>query len=295
MKKQPYSHGKLLINNTFSSDESTEKWIREKQFLKYEKTEFQLDKKSRKRNKLYCFDYEPENCSVIMKVSQISSHYKLGRKINLFLTSLFKDYNYRSYISSIRLQQAGVDTIMPVAYWTFRSSLLNRKSYLLYRKVESELTVFELCKHILKSEVTNRDVLIETIANRCVGIVKKIHAANIRHDDPHGNNILTDISRKNLAQLSVEDIVNSRFTLIDNDRCTLANPATPAVKRFFDLKCLVRFRICELPQKELLRLYLGEEYRACWWRVFGFWNSGGFSFRKRLARISEIRHSRSNQ
>lgn len=282
MKKQSYSYGKLLINNAFSANELTEKWIQGKQFLKFEKTQFQLDKKSRKRNKLYCFDYEPENCSVIMKVSQISQHYKLGRKINLFLTSLFKDYNYRGYISSLRLQQAGVDTIMPIAYWTSKSSLLNRKSYLLYQKVESELTVFELCKYILQSEVPNKNVLVETIANRCVGIVKKIHAANIRHDDPHGNNILTDLDRQNLAQLSVEDIVNTRFTLIDNDRCTLANTVTPALKRFFDLKCLVRFRICELPQQELLRLYLGRDYRPCWWRVFSFWNSGGFSIRKRL-------------
>lgn len=285
MKKQSYSYGKLLINNAFLYDGSTEEWIRGKQFLKYEKTQFRLDKKSRKRNKLYCFDYEPENCSVIMKVSQISQHYRLGRKINLFLTSLYKDYNYRSCISSIRLQQAGVDTIMPIAYWTFGSSLLNRKSYLLYQKVESELTVFELCKHILQSEMTNKDMLIETIANRCAGIVKKIHAANIRHDDPHGNNILTDLGPQNLAQLGVEDILNARFTLIDNDRCTLARPLTPALKRFFDLKCLVRFRICELSQQDLLRLYLGEEYRACWWRVFCFWDSGGFSIRKRLTRI----------
>lgn len=286
MKKQSYPHGKLLTNKAFSSYLLTEKWIQQKQFLKYENVQFQLGKKGRKRNQLYCFDYEPESCNVVMKVSQISQHYKLGRKINLFLTSLFKDYNHRSYVGSVQLQQAGVDTIMPIAYWTFKSSFLKRKSYLLYQKVESHLTVNDLCKHILQSKVKNKDILIETIASQCADIVKKVHAANVRHDDPHGHNILTNFRSPDLTLLNVEKIINTKFTLIDNDRCTLAHTATPPpLKRFFDLKCLVRFRICELPKQKLLRLYLGDEYRACWWHVFSFWDSGGFNIRKRLSSL----------
>ncbi len=256
MKQQSYPHGKVLINDAFSSSRLTEKWIQGEQFLEYEKAQFQLGKKSRKRNRLYCFDYEPENCSVVMKVSQISRHYKFSRKINLFLTGLFKDYNYRSYIGSLRLKQAGIDTIKPIAHWTFRSSWLNRKSYLLYQKVESELTVSELCRHILQSGRKNRDVLIEAIANRCVEIVRKIHAGNIRHDDPHDRNILTDLTHQDIAKLSVEDIMKARFTLIDNDRCTFSRTVNPSLKRFFDIKCLARFSICEIPKQELLRLYL---------------------------------------
>ena len=283
MNKKTYPHGKFLINEASPSYKQTEKWIREKQFLKYEKTQLRLGKKSRKRNQLYCFDYEPDYCSVVLKVSQISQHYKLGRKINLFFTNLFKDYNHRSYVASIRLQQAGIDTIRPIAYWTFKTSWLNCKSYLLYRKVESDLTVSELCKKISQSEATNKDFLIETIANRCVGIVKKMHAANIRHDDPHGGNILTDLNYQDITKLGVEDIMNSRFTLIDNDRCTFACAVIPALKQFFDLKCLVRFRICDLPQQELLRLYLGGKYRMYWWHILSFWDSGGFSIRKRIS------------
>ena len=157
-----------------------------------------------------------------------------------------------------------VDTISPIAYWTFKSSWLNRKSYLLYRKVESEHTVFELCKHFLQSSIQNKEILIETIANRCIDLVKNIHAANIRHDDPHGGNILTDINRSHIHRLRVDDIMKARLTLIDNDRCTLSRTANPIIKRFFDLKDLARFRICELPQQELLRMYLGKEYRTCW-------------------------------
>ena len=282
MNKQLYPHGKFLINRAIPSCSLTEEWIQERQFLKYETAQLQLDKKSRKRNRLYCFDYEPANYSVIMKVSQISPHYKLARKVNLFITGLFKDYNYRSYIGSLRLQQAGVDTIKPIAYWTFKSSWLNRKSYLLYEKVESELTVSELCRHILQYRGEDKDVLIETIANRCVEIVKKIHAGNVRHDDPHDRNILTDLARQDIAKLSVEDIMKAKFTLIDNDRCTLSRTVSPMLKRFFDIKCLARFRICEIPQQELLRLYLKEDYRAYWWHVLNFWNSGGFNFHKKI-------------
>ena len=260
----------------------TEEWIREKQFLKYEIAQFQLDTKSRKRNRLYSFDYEPADCRVIMKVSQISRHYKLARRVNLYFTSLFKDYNYRSYLGSLRLQQAGVDTIKPIAYWTFRSSWLHRRSYLLYQKVESELTVSELCRHILRSGRGDRDVLIEAIANRCVGIVRKIHAGNIRHDDPHDRNILTDLTHQDIAELSVEDIMKAKFTLIDNDRCTFSRTVSPLLKRFFDIKCLARFSICEIPKQELLRRYLKEDYRTYWRHVLNFWNSGGFNFHKKI-------------
>ena len=289
MKKQSYPHGNFLINNCFPSYKLTEKWIREKQFLKYETAQLQLGKKSRKRNQLYCFDYEPANCSVVMKVSQISPHYKFARKVDLFITNLFKDYNHRSYIGSLRLQQAGVDTIKPVAYWTFKSSLLNRKSYLLYKKVESELTVSELCKHILQSKEEDKDILIEAIADRCVGIVKKIHAGNVRHDDPHDRNILTDLTRRDIAELSVESIAKARFTLIDNDRCTLSRTVNPVLKRFFDIKCLVRFSICEIPKQELLRLYLKEDYRTYWWHVLNFWRTGGFNLHKRLNFVKLLR------
>ena len=234
---------------------------------------------------MYCFKHEPTNYNVIMKVSEINKHYKLGRKINLFLTSLFKDYNCRSYIGSLRLQQEGVDTIMPIAYWTFRASWLNHKSYLLYQKVESDLTVHELCRLILQSKATDKTILIKMIANRCVDLVKKIHAANVRHDDPHGNNILTNLNRQNVTELNVKDIVRARFTLIDNDRCTLSYAANPMLKQFFDLRCLVRFNICEIPRQELLRLYLGEEYRTHWAHVLNFWDSGGFSINRRIKHV----------
>lgn len=282
MSKQFYSHGKFLINRAMPSCHMTEEWIQEKQFLEYEIDQFQLDTKSRKRNRLYSFDYEPANCRVIMKVSQISRHYKLARRVNLYFTSLFKDYNYRSYIGSLRLQQAGIDTIKPIAYWTFRSSWLKRRSYLLYQKVESELTVSELCRHILQSGGDGGDVLIEAIANRCVEIVRNIHAGNIRHDDPHDRNILTDLRHQDIAELSVEDIMKAKFTLIDNDRCTFSRTVSPSLKRFFDIKCLARFSICEIPKQELLRLYLKEDYRTYWSHVLSFWNSGGFNFHKKI-------------
>lgn len=282
MNKQTYSHGRLLTNEAFPSHRLTEQWIRDKRFLEYETAELLLGKKSRKRNKLYCFHYPPVGCNVIMKVSQISEKYRFRRKVNLFITGLFKDYNYRSYTGSLRLRQANVDTIKPVAYWTFKRSWLNRKSYILYRKVEDELTVTELYTNIVSSDVPNKDELVNTIAVRCVEIVRKIHAANIRHDDPHGGNILTSLNHQDVTEVSTEDIRNARFTLIDNDRCKPARAFPKTLKRFFDLKCLVRFRVCGLSQQKLLELYLGDEYRTSWRYVFGFWRSGGFSIRKRI-------------
>lgn len=282
---QIYSHGKFSTNKSFSGHKSIENWIQEEQFLKYEESEFQLGKKSRKRNQLYCFHSEHTNSSVIMKVSEISKDYKFWRKVDLFITSLFKDYNYNSFIGTTKLQEAGVDTIKPIAYWTHITSWLNRKSYFLYEKVESELTVAELCNEIISTQIRNKNDLINIITERCVEIVQKIHTANIRHDDPHGGNILTNLKYKNINNVSVEDIRSAKFTLIDNDRCTSAHSVTATLKRFYDLKCLIRFNICQIPPRVLLQLYLGNEYRTYWWYVLSFWKSGGFSIKKRINNI----------
>ena len=217
-----------------------------------------------------------------MKVSQISKEYKFWRRVDLFITSLFKDYNYNSYNNSVRLQSAEIDTIIPIAYWTYGFSWFKRKSYFLYEKVEYDITVAELCNKIITSNVQNKNELIEAVTNRCISIVKKIHAANIRHDDPHGGNILTNLKLSTPIKFKVSDIENARFTLIDNDRCTSTRVSVDIVKRFFDLKCLTRFNICQISPQNLLRLYLGKEYTPYWWQVFKFWKSGGFSIKKRL-------------
>ena len=286
MSKLVYSHGELLVNKDLPSYELTEKWIRNKQFLKYELTQLLLKKKGgRKRNRLYCFCHDCVQCDVVMKVSQIDQSYKFWRKVDLFITGLFKDYNYRGYIGSLKMQEAGIDTIEPIAYWTYKPSWFSRKSYLLYKKIESELTVAQLCNKIHFSDIKEKDILIKAVVNRCVSIVRGIHAANIRHDDPHGNNILIDLKDADIAALDEEKINNARFTLIDNDRCTSARIVIPRVKLFFDLKCLARFQICELPPEELLQQYLGEEYRIYWWYVVNFWISGGFKLHKLLCNL----------
>jgi len=220
-----------------------------------------------------------------MKVSEISKDYKFWRKVDLFITSLFKDYNYNSYRGTTKLQEAGVDTIKPIAYWTHKTSWLNHKSYFLYEKVESDLTVAELCNEIISSQVRNKNELINIITERCVEIVQNIHAANIRHDDPHGGNILTNLKYKNINNISVEDIKKAKFTLIDNDRCTFDHTITATLKRFYDLKCLRRFNICQIPQQALLQQYLGNEYKNYWWHVLNFWKSGGFSIKKHINNI----------
>ncbi len=266
-----YAYGKLAVNEDIPHHESIEKWIREAQFLRYETRMLQLGKKSRKRNKLYCFYDEDIGCNAVMKVSEISKKYTLGRRINLYATSLFKDYSYNGYTASMRLIKAGIDTLKPIAYWNYKSSRLHRKSYFLYEKIESGLNVTELCDAIIAGRAGNKNELIDTIADRCIAIVQNVHAANVRHGDPHGGNILTNLERNQVETISVDDVERARFVLIDNDRCQSARALTPVVKRFYDLKCLARFNVCRLPQEDLLRRYLGDDYNAFWGGVLRFW------------------------
>ena len=286
MSKKIYSHGKLLVNQDLASHKLIENWIRNKKFLKYEVSQLLLDRVGGgKRNRLYCFRNEYVQCEVVMKVSHISQSYKFWRKADLIIASYLKDYNYRGYTSSVKLQKVGIDTIEPIAYWTYKPSLLHRKSYFLYKKVKSELTAAQLFDKIIMSDIDDKDLLVKAIVNRCIGIVKNIHTANMRHDDPHGNNILTDIRCGDVAALNERKILSARFTLIDNDRCTTARTVAPSIKKFFDLKCLVRLKICNIPQQDLLRQYLGESYTKYWWYVLNFWKLGGFRIHKQISNL----------
>ncbi len=285
-----YLHGKYITYKGNSYHHSIEKWINKSDFLSFELNDLIIQKKSRKRNKLYCFPLEPVSKKVTMKVSEVSKDYKFWRRINVFITSLFKDYNLNSYKNSIILHAAGVDTIIPIAYWTYQYSWFNYKSYFLYENVDSELTVTELHDHIKTSDLPHKDKLISTISEKHIAIIKSIHSANVRHDDPHGGNILTDIKYADIQNINVCDIENAKFTLIDNDRCTKTRLMIKPLKLFFDIKCLTKFNLKDIPHTEILKKYLGEGYNSIWSKIFIFWMSGGFSIKKRIYYTLNIKH-----
>ena len=285
VKLKVYNNGKFSTYGSTSLQNLLEKWIINNDFLKKEKNTFLLGKKSRKRNNLYGFVLNESNCTVVMKVSEISKEYKFWRRIDLILTNLIKDYNFNSYNHSIHLYESNVPTIKPLAYWTYKPTLFKRKSYFLYEKVESELSVTELYEEIMSSNLGQKDRLMDIVSDKCISIVQSIHMANIRHDDPHGGNILTDIMKENIESLTTEGLAKSKFTLIDNDRCTSALIKAEPIKRFFDIKCLTKFNINKIQQQELLQKYLGDEYNYFWLKVLKFWESGGFSLKNRVYAI----------
>lgn len=225
-----------------------------------------------------------------MKVSQVSKHYKFFRRLNLFITSLLKDYNLNSYRISIKLHESGVETMLPIAYWTYQNSWLDRKTYFLYEKVDSELAVTELLDEIKTSKLSNKKELVDAIADKHMSVIKSIHKAHIRHDDPHGGNILTNIKINQVESLSVIDIDNSQFTLIDNDRGTFTRSLTNTLKTFFDMKCLTKFNIRGISSEEILRKYFDKDFHSSWLLVLKFWKSGGFNIKNRIYYLLKIKH-----
>lgn len=273
MKLNSYEQGRYCVNPNQKNPGLIENWITNCKFQNYEKSSLKLDNKSRKRNKLYTFYSDESDCNVIMKVSEISKDYKFWRKVDLFITSLYKDYNYNSFRGSLALQQAEVDSIIPIAYWTVSRSLFKKKSYFLYKKVESNTSVTQLCSALNSSSHPNKDLLAISIARRCIIIVKKIHTGNVRHGDPHAGNILTNLDITEVDNLNEKQILDASFIIIDNDRCTFPRVNIPIVKRFFDMKCLARFNICDISNSELLRIYLDGKNNNFWSAVLRFWKT----------------------
>lgn len=290
MKLSKHPFGKYATYKQLPHHREVEKWIIESKFLNYEKEDLILNKKSRKRNKLYCFHFEDISKNVTMKVSHVSKHYKFFRRLNLFVTSLLKDYNLNSYRISINLLESGVETMLPIAYWTYQTSWLKRKTYFLYEKVESELAVTELLDAIKTSNLMNKIDLVDSIADKHMSMIRSIHKAHIRHDDPHGGNILTSIRINEVENLSVSDIKQSKFTLIDNDRGTFTHSLTKTQKTFFDLKCLTKFNIRDISTEDILKKYFRKDYHPAWLLVLKFWGSGGFNIKNRIYYLFKIKH-----
>ena len=290
MKLLKYPNGKYTIYNIPENRDFLEKWIVQSNFLQYEKEELILKKKSRKRNKLYDFHLTCISKNVVMKVSQIDKNYKFWRKVNLFITSLYKDYNFNSYKNTINLIENGVETIVPIAYWNYKTSLLSYKSYFLYEKVDSELTVTDLYNEIKSNNLKNEKEFINSITDKYISMIKSIHNANIRHDDPHGGNILTSIYSNNVKNIKTSDLRDLKFTLIDNDRCSQTLLRINILKQFFDLKCLKNFSIPDISDQVILQKYFAEKYNQNWNKVLKFWKTGGFSLKKRIYYYLGVKH-----
>lgn len=285
LKKQPLifiddKKGVYAVSPNIADKDKLLSWVKNKEFEKLINSKNRLIRHTRKRNKLYAFQHPIIDKQVILKVSEIDNQYKLLRRINLYLSTLFNDYNFRAFTGACLLRENDIACPNPIAYWNEKRRTLINKSYYLYEKIEAEDTVHSFVGKLSTKHLSNSNEIQNVLANKIVGVVQNIHSAGYRQGDPHPGNFLISNFAKDVSKLTANEISQANISIIDLDKFSIARININPIKRFFDLRCFRRCTLGNLNQQNMLKIYLGEKYSKLWSVVLEFWMLGGFNFTK---------------
>lgn len=284
----PYALGEYIISPEHSNNLALQQWIKNLQFEKHESDANRMQLHSRKRNHLYSFHLPAVDKDIVLKVSQISRHYRWYRRLNLMLVSLFKNYSLNAYYGGIALNKIDVNSPKVLAHWTCKHSAQTKKSYLLYEKVNASMAVFDLCKQLCQNN-QNAELIIIGISQSLAKIIRKLHANNIRHGDPHAGNFLLTSPISNIQKITLDSVREMNFTLIDLDKVQFAHNENRWKKKLLNIRCIRRFSVPNIDASQCLELYLGRNASILEKTILKFWMRGGFNIYKWF-KITKKRH-----
>lgn len=274
-----YALGEYVIHPAHANNNNLEQWIKNIQFEQCETSSNRMQLHSRKRNNLYTFYLDALNKEVVLKVSQISEHYRWYRKLNLMLVGWFKNYSLNAYYGGIALEKIDIDSLKVIAHWTCKRQTENEKSYLLYEKVDATMSVYDLCERISEKN-PNADSIISAIALSLGNIIRTLHKNKIRHGDPHTGNFLLCSPITDISQLTPKSVKQMKFTLIDLDKVHYADHEKAWRKKIYDIRCLRRFYVHNIDSIKCMEYYLGRKPTLAERLILKFWMQGGFNIYK---------------
>lgn len=245
-------------------------WIDRNEFREFEKSRHELASDGRPRNKIYTVKLSFSEHEMVMKVSHINPRYRLSRKIDLFLSSLIKNYGKISFEGALALYNCGLPVACPQAFWTSRQSFFKRKSYFLCTRLPGQQSLEQWCRSCAADN--HRRIL----AAKAAAVVRNIHAHQLRHGDLHAGNFYVHFPSQNRKQKPSD----AKLFLLDYDNCSKPGIKMPWIKSILDLRDLSRLHIPGVDDRELLTMYLGKQPTAMQLWFFKYWRQGGFNVRR---------------
>ncbi|MEM8843827.1 MAG: lipopolysaccharide kinase InaA family protein [Pseudomonadota bacterium] len=271
-----YALGEYIIHPDYKNNKPLEQWIETISFEQAEIDSNRMQMHSRKRNNLFTFKQPDIDKEVVLKVSQNSKHYRWYRKLNLSLISLFKDYSLNAYYGGITLEKLGILTPKVIAHWSCKRQGERKKSYLMYEKVDANMTVFALCEK-LNLHHSNATEVIQEITKILADVVKQLHENNFRHGDPHSGNFLLSNNIQNVANMTTSSCKNLKLYLIDLDKACFVKNEKPWKKKLLDIRCMRRFRVPGIESNTCLKHYYGRPPSILEKLILKFWMKGGMN------------------
>ena len=270
-REKRYENGRLFVRPDLDCRGGLEAYISRKEFLCLPE-HCHLDTNN-KRYRVYSFFLPEADRDVILKVSWANPEYGWGRRMNIRVIQLLKNYARIAFKGALALDRIGIRTIRPLAYWQHRKSWCDVESYFLYEKLPAESTVLDLVQAAGDAPTASQQAKLHAVIDRTAALVRRLHDHGLRHDDVAMGNFLIEVRDSSAGES--DPARRYGVAVIDTDHIHWSGLKTGARKRFFDLRDLRRLNLREADCRRFLEEYLGDAFNERWWRVYLFWRKWG--------------------
>ena len=279
-KPKKYSFGKYVVRSDIPGKKQINAFIAECDFLNI--SELHRISTRNRQHRLYSFYLPAIGRDVVMKIHWIDPTYPLIRRIEICISRLFKNRCELSFYGALALQQAGIHTLNPLAYWSYGTSRLFSEHYFLYEKVHANFSVLEYRNHVKKKLTPTHRQTLDCIIEGMADLAAGIHQNNLRHGDLAFGNILVDL---NDGTCDVSESRPSGFPslyIIDTDQVQNSRAWSTFLKRILDLRSLKPIHLDSREQKIFFKKYFGKNNVDFWIKVFCFWQRGKHRLLRRI-------------
>lgn len=280
LKAKRYSKGRFIIRPGLERAVQVEEYISRLEFLR-------VDERHRvhtrnKQHRVYSFHLDAAGKDVMMKVFWLSPQYPLLRRIDVWFSRFLRDRCRKAFFGALELENAGINTFKPLAYWSCRKSPFYAEKYLLYERIPAAFSIREYKNRMRDKMTEEQEKVVNVLIEKMADTVAEMHRKNLKHGDIASCNFLVTVQSQG-GELKFSQVLSDcRISVIDTDRVCRRNISFFFLKRVIDLKSLKPLDLdTDDERRVFLKKYLGADYSNFWWRVFDFWWRGDYRLFRR--------------
>ena len=236
------------------------------QLLRFDELDASCRTHRNTRNSIYMMHVPCLDCEVVIKRCDPAPDYHLHRRISFYFRQLFRNYGKRSYCGAQLLNQAGIASFEPLAYWKLCVGFLCYQSCLMYKKIEADFSVRDYMERLYQPTEPEAAKQLYSLFEEMALICRHIHDQRLLHGDLVPNNFLVSANTWTDKGTTIRIVA-----VIDTDhtrRCLFPGSFLPRVQA---MHCLRRLSFNSATRRLFLQRYFRDDYQSYWNRVLDFW------------------------
>ena len=166
------------------------------------------------------------------------------QRFNDWVAHFIRDTMRNAFFGTRALQEAGIDTLEPLAWWSHHVRLGVKDSYFLYRPVPCDFSVRDVMIRLRADRNSERREQFGKLVESIGHILRRMHDQGLRHHDVALGNWLV-----------AEENGERKIYLIDNDRVTRTWVTLAGIRRRRDRHSMRRLRLEPAMRTRFLEAY----------------------------------------